>query len=142
MANKAKVLSLRDRIRAIEDIESELVEVPEWKCVIDMRAPTSAEASALEEWAAEHAGKTDDENPDPRRFRGMKEQYIMCCAYDPDTGNQLFSESDLEWLRGKNAKVIERLWKIAQRLVGLTEDEAEAVGKNLGKEETKSSGTT
>ncbi len=117
MADKNKGLSLRDRIKAAQDITSELVEVKEWGCTLDMRSPTSLEASALEEWCAARAPENEDEAPQPGRYRGMKQQYIMCCAYEPGTGKQVFSESDMEWLLDKNAAVIDRLWKIAQLLV-------------------------
>ncbi len=106
-----------------------------------MRSPTSAETSELEEWAAARS-QEDEKNPDPKRFRGMKEKYIVACAFDPDSGKQLFSEADMEWLKEKSGKVIERLWVVAQRLVGLTEVEAEALGKGSGKEGQRNSGTT
>ncbi len=142
MANKAKDLSLRDRIRECNDVEFELVDCStEWGCTIEMRSPTSTETSELEEWAAAHA-QADEENPDPKRFRGMKEKYIVACAFDPNSGKQLFNDADMEWLAEKNGKVIERLWVVAQRLVGLTEVEADALGKSSGKEGPKNSGTT
>lgn len=142
MADKNKGLSLRDRIKAAQDITSELVEVKEWGCTIEMRSPTSLEALALEEWCADRAPQDEDEAPQPGRYRGMKEHYVMCCAYEPGTGKQLFSESDMDWLQDKNAAVIQRLYKIAQRLVGLTDEEAEDLGKDSGKEGQKSSGST
>ena len=135
MAAKNKGLTLRDKIRKCNDIDKELVECPEWKCTVEMRSPTSDETSELEEWAAARAQK-DEENPDPKRFRGMKEKYIVACAFNPEDGKQLFSEADMEWLREKNGRVIERLWTVAQRLVGLTEVEADDLGKNSAKEET------
>lgn len=134
MADKNKGLSLREKIKACNDIESVLVDIPEWGCKIEMRTPTSREASALEEWSAAHAPKEGDD-PDPSRFRGLKEQYIMACAYDPDSGKQLFGLSDMDWLGDKNAKVIERLWRIAQGLVGLTPEEEDDLGKVSGAKE-------
>ena len=135
MADKNEGLTLRHRIRECNDIDVELVKCPEWKCTIEMRSPTSAETSELEEWASAHA-QPDEETPDPKRFRGMKEKWIVACAFNPQDGKQLFSEADLEWLKEKSGKVIERLWTVAQRLVGLTEVEADALGKNSGKEGT------
>ena len=142
MADKNKGLSLRDRIRAAEDIFSEKVTIAEWGVTIEMRSPTSLEASALEEWCAARAPKDGEEEAMPGRFRGMKQQYIMCCAYDPKSGKQVFSDSDMDWLLEKNSAVIDRLWKIAQRLVGLSDEEAEDLGKGSGKEAAKSSGST
>ncbi len=141
MANKTKDLSLRDKIRECNDIDFELVECKEWGCTVEMRSPTSAETSELEEWSSARS-QEDEETPDPKRFRGMKEKYIVACAFDPESGKQLFSEADMEWLAEKSGKVIDRLWVVAQRLVGLTEVEAEALGKGSGKEGPKSSGTT
>lgn len=135
MAAKNKGLTLRDQIRECNDIDFELVECPEWKCTIEMRSPTSEETSELEEWAAAHA-QSDEETPDPKRFRGMKEKYIVACAFNPEDGKQLFSEADMEWLKDKSGKVIERLWVVAQRLVGLTEAEADELGKNSDTEGT------
>ncbi len=134
VAAKTKGLTLRDKIRECDDVEFELVDCKkEWGCVIEMRSPTSAETSELEEWASAHAQR-DEETPDPKRFRGMKEKYIVACAFNPADGKQLFSEADMEWLKEKSGKVIERLWTVAQRLVGLTEAEADELGKTSAKE--------
>ncbi len=142
MADKTKGLSLRDRIRECDDITRELVKVPEWNCAIEMRSPTAAEGYALEEWYLAAKGSDDDKTPNPAKFRGMKERYISCCAYDPDTGKQLFGEEDIEWLQEKSSNVIEGLWNVASRLTGLTEDEAEKLGKSLESGEAKGSGST
>lgn len=135
MASKNKGLTLRDKIRECDDVDREVVDCPEWKCKIEMRSPTSAQTSELEQWASARAPK-EDETPDPKRFEGMKEKYIIACAFNPDDGKQIFSEADIEWLKEKSGKVIERLWTVAQRLTGLAEDEAEALGKNSAKEGT------
>ncbi len=136
MVFKNKGLTLRDKIRECNDIDFELVDcTKEWGCTIEMRSPTSAETSELEEWAAART-QPDEEKIDPTRFRGMKEKYIVACAFNPEDGKQLFSEADMEWLREKNGKVIERLWTVAQRLVGLTEAEADDLGKSSEKEGT------
>ena len=45
-------MSLRDKILAAEDIASELVEVPEWGCIIEVRGMNGADRSRILEAAA------------------------------------------------------------------------------------------
>ncbi len=148
MADKSK--SLRDRIREASDITTELVDVPEWGCTIEMRSPTSNEACVLEEWSYGRSGPEEkkaaegDETAkvDPKKFRGLAEQYVIICAHNPETGKMLFSGKDADWLGGKNSAVINRLYKVARRLTGLTEEEASDLGKGSEAEGGPSSGST
>ena len=55
---------------------------------------------------------------------------LVNTCYDPDTGERVFEESDIEVLLGKAATVVERLATDAMRLSGMSSDSESQAGKD------------
>ena len=115
-------MGLIDR-RAIldsDDLDRELVRVPEWGGELYIRAMRGYERDAVEASVLQRTGK------DLTNVRAR----IVCMTAVDSEGKQLFEEGDIEKLGKKSAKVLERLFSVAQRLSGLTGADVEELEKN------------
>ena len=102
-------MSLREKILAAEDIQSEMVEVPEWGCTIEVRGMNGADRSRILETAASSEdGKIG--------IGSMYVETVIASAYDPDTGERIFSQADRDVLMSKSASAIDRIATVGMRL--------------------------
>lgn len=102
-------MSLRDKILAADDIQSEAVEVPEWGVTLEVRGMNGADRSRiLEAASASDDGKISIGN--------MYVETVIASTYDPETGLRVFSENDRDALMGKSASAIDRLATVGMRL--------------------------
>lgn len=107
--------ALRDTILAAADTESEVVDVPEWGVKLEMRSPSARERTRMLK-AAMIEGET---TPDLEKFGPA---LIVATAFDPDTGEQVFTVDDIVALGDKSAQVVERLSTVSMRLAGMRAD--------------------
>ena len=122
-------MSLRDKILAIEnDTPSELVKVPEWSVEVLVRGFS---LGAKDDFLASIL----DPETKEANLRAFSSGILVGTAFDPETGERLFSESDIPILKQKSAAAVQRLVDVGTRLSGLTEDAVEIAAK-------KSSSTT
>ena len=119
---EAKLSSLRDRILAARDITAEQVDVPEWDCVIEIRTPTVRMRGEIISEFMGNEGSID--------YIRMYPSLIIGTAFDPDTGERIFTMADKDVLLERWSAVMERLGAVAVRLAGL-DNAAERV--ELGK---------
>jgi len=129
--------TLLDKIAEAPDIERENVEIPEWGVTIQVRTPSMIERSALvEAQIAERAQVDESDELDSIDMSRMQFQVIQACCFDPDSEEQLFTvantERDMTMLHKKNGRVVWDLFRICQKLSGLTDDAEEEV--DLGKD--------
>jgi len=102
-------VSLRDKILAAEDIQSEIVDVPEWGVTVEVRGMNGADRSRILEMASA--------SDDGRIGIGtMYVETVIASTYDPDTGERVFSAADRDMLMGKSAAAIDRLASVGMRL--------------------------
>jgi len=124
--SELKILS-RAEILAVDDKTTEIVPVPEWGGAVRIKALNGKERDAWEE-SIVIKGKKGSFEVNSRRLRT---KLIAVSAVD-ENGALLFSEDDVDALAGKSAAALERVFKAAQRLSGLSEEdikEAEEVLK-------------
>lgn len=119
-------MNLRDKILAAKDIESQMVEVPEWDVTVEMRTPTVRTRGEL---IAEYMG--DDAEIDYVR---MYPALLVATAHDPETGDPLFTAADIDALAEKSAAAVERLGEVAVKMSGM-EDAAKRI--DAGKADSK-----
>ncbi len=119
--------TLRDRIAAIEDRASTVVDVPEWGCTLLLREMTGAQRDELANIWIEAQDGTRQRIPP-----GLRERQIIAAAHDPDTGEPVFTLDDIEMLSSKSLDVLDRL---AGEIDALSGTGAGAVDDALGKSE-------
>ena len=113
-------MSLREQILETNDLPLEAVEVPEWKTTVYMRGMTAIERDHWELSIYEAKGI---------KMENIRARLVVLTICD-ENGNRLFNDDEVEKLGKKNAKVINRLFEIAQRLSGIGSKDVEELGKN------------
>lgn len=117
-------MSLRDKILAItNDTPSEIVEIPEWGGIkVLVKGFT---LGAKDDFLASILDKHTNE-PNVKAFNAG---ILVGTAYDPESGEKLFTEEDVPTLKQKSAAAIDRLIQVGQRLSGLSEEAVDIAAK-------------
>ena len=122
-------MSLRDKILAIQnDTPSELVKVPEWGVEILVRGFS---LGAKDDFLASILDiKTNEPN-----LKAFNAGILVGTAFDPESGERLFTEDDIPVLKQKSAAAVARIVEVGQKLSGLDAEAVDIAAK-------KSSSTT
>ncbi len=126
MTTTTKVLS-KDDILAADDLQQEVVDVPEWGGAVIVRGLTGAGRDAYEASIVTMRGQQQSYN-----MANARAKLLVRCLVDEE-GRRLFTESELEAdaLGAKSGRVLDRLFAVARRLSGLTTaDMEELVGNS------------
>lgn len=115
---------LRAAILAASDTQTETVEVPEWGVTVGIKPMSAKSRAAVMELAQQGEGI------DANKVLGMWARTLQGCIVDPDTGDTIFEQDDMEALMDKSATVIERLWTLCFEQSGMTEDKVNEAGKD------------
>lgn len=103
--------TLREAILNADDLESRTVEVPEWGVTVELRSPSvERRGEMMTEYMTD--GAID--------FVRLYPALIVATAFDPESGDALFTNGDIPLLAKKSAKAMERLGAIASELSGMT----------------------
>lgn len=127
-----KFLSKEDIFKA-DDMDYEVVDVPEWGGKVKVKTMTGTERDAFETSLFETKGVNVSGN-----MSNMRAKLIASCATH-ENGDRLFSEKDIKKLGNKSAKALDRLFSVAQKLNGIGTSEVEELTKNSDGEEADSS---
>lgn len=112
-------MGIRETIFAADDIDRETVSVPEWGDVkIELRGLDVNAFTAIT-----RATKTGPGNDLDLRL--MYINLLVQGAFDPATGEPVWSDADGAAIAGKSMKVVERLATVINRLSGLNADRDE-----------------
>ena len=111
----------RDDILLANDLTDEDVQVPEWGGVVTVRTMTGTQRDAMSAALAGGDGKAD-----MSKFRSV----VLAHTLVGEDGAPLFQAADVDALGGKNGAVLDRLFRVADRLNGLTDTAVEAAKGN------------
>ena len=114
------MLSKKD-ILAAEDIQKEVVKVPEWGGEVMVYGLTCGEKDQYEQSLVSEAGKVD--------LKGATATLITLCVRD-EMGCPIFSPMDVTALTNKASRPMERISKVAQKLSGMGKNDLEDMVKN------------
>lgn len=117
----------RDEILSASDIRIEVVETPEWGegTGVYVRGLTGYERDRFEQEGFELVDgemRARDGSNAYARFAAR----VVCDA----SGKRLFSDDDIPMLGARSAAPLMRIWRVGQKLSGLTREERETLGKN------------
>jgi hypothetical protein len=104
-----------------------MVDVPEWGFTFEVRSMTAAERTHIMEMA-QKAGQVD--------LSLVYPEIIIATTFNPETGEKVFTSEHSEALMAKNAAALDRLAKVGLRLSGMTEEAADAAGKDSSQMDT------
>lgn len=108
-------MSLRDQILAADDLQRRRVDVAAWGVTIEVRE-LSVRGRLL--WREAGFTKTG-ERYEARDDDTLTMALLVACCFDPDTGQRIFGEADIEALREKREDVLSDLIAAALDLNGL-----------------------
>ena len=116
------MVRLADKIRQADDRTENTIQVEEWGVKIGIRSMTARQRSDMQErWA-----ETGEQSAST-----LYENIILHCVFDPETGEAVFTEEDLEWLlEEKSAQVVDRIAQEGLKVSGLMTDSVDEVGKD------------
>lgn len=112
---------------AVDDLDFETVDVPEWGMRIRVRGMTGAER---DEWEGAMADTRRPGQMNPNWSVNQRARMVARCCIKAD-GERLFSSAHIERLSRKNAKALDRLYDVARRLSGIGDVE-QAMGNLSG----------
>lgn len=118
----------RDLILGADDRRTESVYVPEWGGDVTVRGLTGVERDAYEAGIA-------SPRPDGRQhinLRNLRARLVALACIDPETGDRLFRDDDVEALGARSATALERVFVVARRLSGLSDDDIEGMAEGFG----------
>lgn len=121
-------LLTREMIFAADDLQRELVAVPEWGGDVYVRMLSGGERELFEQWFNEERDRRYLQEDKPRNFRTRLALLTVCDA----EGRPLFTLPDLEALAAKSFAPIERIFQVARRLNRLGIEEEEALRAAVG----------
>lgn len=114
----------RDEILSAVDIETVEVAVPEWGGCVLVKAMTGLERDELEASVVSRRGKQVDVN-----LVNLRAKMVAKCVVD-EAGNRVFGEEDVKALGKKSAGALQRVFEVAQRLAGMSDEDVEELTKN------------
>jgi len=125
-----------EEILNTEDILEELVEVPEWKGTVRVRGLTGRERDAYEASLLEQRGRNTKAN-----LQNARAKLVVLSVVDA-RGQRMFTESQIPQLGAKSAAALDRIWKKARDLSGMSDEDVEelTLGFDAAQSEPSTSG--
>lgn len=113
----------RDGILGAVDVQTEKVFVKEWGDDVIVRGLTGDELDAFQGSVRQFRPTFDGKGMEAVLVQeGMRAKLLVKCLID-EAGERLFTDQDASALGAKNGSVIDRLYDVASRLSGLSEEE-------------------
>lgn len=128
MADKEpqKSKGLKAQILDADDLQMEIVPVPEWGVKVEVRGMSGLERARFMKRISQG---------DQVDLEAWYPELVIATTFDPDTGNKVFEKSDRDPLNSKSGAALSRLGDIASRLSGLSAAEVDAAEESLKSEQ-------
>ncbi|MFB5622533.1 MAG: hypothetical protein ACE5RH_00930 [Nitrosarchaeum sp.] len=114
--------NLREKIKNIDDIKKEILDIPEWECSIEIRSMTAKQRANILDKVTNEGGSIDND----LFFSHM----IVASCFDSETGELIFDMDDANWIMDKSSGPIEKLMSNIMRISGLNKNSVEEAEKN------------
>jgi len=114
----------REQILASQDLDREVIALPEWGGDAHIRVMTGAERDYLE---SVMTAPVDGPGGRMRNIRAVIAALTLCDEH----GGRLFSLEEVDALGAKSSTVLDRIFLVARRLNKLTTEDVEQLEKNV-----------
>lgn len=116
----------RDAILSASDATTEDVDVPEWGGTVRVRGQSGTERDHFESSMLVKRGKTRDVSLVNARAK------LVSLSVVDENGERVFSDGDVVALGHKSAAALTRVYEIASRLSGLSNEDVDELEGNSG----------
>lgn len=116
----------KDQILQADDHKTEDVGVPEWGGEVRLRTLSGAERDEFENGIQQQVGNKQIINA-----RNARAKLVAMCAID-EQGQPLFSKADVIKLGSKSSLALQRVYDVACRMNGFTEEDMKDLTENFG----------
>ncbi len=123
-------MSLRDQILNSNDIPKELIKVKEWNIEVEVRGMTGAERTRILDLAQSDGGMN---------LQMVYPEIVISTAFDPESGEQIFTPADRTALLSKSANALDTLATVGMRLSGFLAETSNDLGKDSSETATEGS---
>jgi len=120
-------LLTRDAVLAAADRPTQDVAVPEWGGTMRVRALSGTERDAFEAGIVQLRGD-GSRSINVQNLRGR----LVALACVDEEGQRVFTDDDMVALGDKSAAALGRVFEVAQRLSGLTDDDVTELAEGFG----------
>lgn len=120
----------KSEILEAEDLTSEPVEVPEWGGWVSVKGLSGVERDAWEESRVDRRAKVKAGDARPLNLVNFRASLLSQCIVDKD-GRRLFTDKETIELGRKSAAAINRVFEVAQRLSGMTDEDVAELTEDL-----------
>ena len=123
----------RDAILASQDIQVEQVEVPEWGGMVMVRGMSGTERDAFEDSLISKAtGNRKQRRKEPTKLDLANVRAKLCawCIVD-EKNKRIFTDTDVAALGAKSAAALDKVFEVAQRLSGISDDDVEEMAGDM-----------
>lgn len=117
------------------DIQREEVDVPEWGGTVLVQGLSGRERDDLEASMIKGKGKNASVN-----LENLRAKVVARTVVDED-GKRIFEDQDIPALTQKSAAALNRVYEVAQRLSGITQEDVDELTKNSGTAQSEGSGS-
>ena len=107
-------------------VRFEDVEIPEWEAKVRVKELMSSARDKWEQSNLEDKGKGQMK----LRLQNARARLVAASVVDPESGELIFSDEDVLAIGGQSAAVIDRIYDVAARLSGITENDLDEITKN------------
>jgi hypothetical protein len=128
-----KILS-RDAILTAQDLTTELVNVPEWGGDVYVKSLTGSERDAFEGSLL----STDAKGKNKVTYTNIRAKLVAKTVCD-ENGVRLFTDDDIKDLSKKSAAALQRVFEVAQRLSGLSDEDVKELTGELKNDQSEGS---
>ncbi len=125
----------KEAILAVDDVHFEDVSVPEWGGMVRVKSLTGSERDGLEASMIEGKGKNANVN-----LANLRAKLVARSIVDGE-GNRIFEDADIAALGRKSASALNRVYEVAQRLSGITQEDVDELTKNSEAAQSEGSGS-
>lgn len=115
----------REEILAVDDLQVEYLEVPEWGGAVYVRGMTGTERDKFESSIIIQRGK--EAKVDTRDIRAKMAALCIC----DEKGNNIFTPQDIAALGKKSVGALQRVYAVAQRLSAITDEDIEELAEEM-----------
>ena len=115
-------MNLREKILNAEDIQEQIVDVPEWGVKILVRGLDGEQRARVMQNGTDSRGNVN--------FTKIYPDILIATCYDPETKERVFEETDRDLIMKKSSAAIDKVVNVAMSISGLSKQAEEVIEKN------------